>query len=61
MLSKTDAKYATAVPNATQSNLHGASLVDKNGRETPITEEMIQSAFQYYIKAWESHQKKHHR
>ena len=36
-----------------QIDFHGASIIDQNGQEKPITEEMIQKAFSALIKAWE--------
>lgn len=36
-----------------QIDFHGASIIDQNGRETPITEEMLENAFNALIKAWE--------
>jgi hypothetical protein len=31
--------------------MHGAAIVDKNGKETPITEDMIQKALKSILKA----------
>jgi hypothetical protein len=35
----------TAEEHSAESNLHGAAIIDKNGREVPITESMIVEAF----------------
>ena len=37
-----------------EPDFHGAMLVTADGTETPITEEMIQSAFNSLITDWES-------
>jgi len=33
-----------------QDHLHGAAIVDAKGKETPITEEMIQKALKQILK-----------
>jgi hypothetical protein len=40
--------------NNNQDYMHGAAVVDKNGKETPITEEMIQKALKNILKASQS-------
>lgn len=34
-----------------QDHLHGAAIIDAKGKETPITEEMIQKALKQILKA----------
>ena len=40
------------LPN-TRLYLYGAAIIDVNGKETPITEQMIQSACKKLIRDWE--------
>ena len=35
-----------------QTDFHGAAVIDEQGRETPITEAMIQRACQNLEKTW---------
>jgi len=34
-------------------NFHGGAIIDEQGREIPITEAMIQQAFQHLEKSWQ--------
>ncbi|MGJ3257462.1 MAG: PA1571 family protein [Alcanivorax sp.] len=34
-------------------NFHGGAIIDEQGREVPITEAMIQQAFQRLEKSWQ--------
>jgi len=48
-------KYSnTQSANTKQDHLHGAAIIDAQGKETPITEEMIQKALERIIKAAKS-------
>lgn len=38
-------------------DFHGASIINEQGEEVPITEAMVQQACQIYIKQWEVAQK----
>ena len=40
--------------NNDKDYMHGAAVIDKNGKETPITEEMIQKALKNILKASQS-------
>lgn len=40
-----DANKTTKAEDTTANNLNGAAIIDKNGREVPITESMIVEAF----------------
>ncbi|GAA6133724.1 hypothetical protein NBRC116188_05130 [Oceaniserpentilla sp. 4NH20-0058] len=44
----------TQTAQAEQDYLHGAALVDSKGKETPITEEMIQKALEEILQATKS-------
>ena len=35
----------------TEDHMHGAAIVDEQGKETPITEDMIQAALQNILQA----------
>lgn len=35
-------------------DFHGASIVTEDGNEVPITEEMVRSACDEFVKLWES-------
>ncbi|WP_366144924.1 PA1571 family protein [Alcanivorax sp.] len=35
------------------NNFHGGAIIDEQGREIPITEAMIQQAFQRLEKSWQ--------
>lgn len=37
-----------------KDHLHGAAIIDEKGKETPITEEMIQKALKKIIQATQS-------
>jgi len=47
---KVDAKN----PSNSRSHLRGAAIIDANGKEKPITEQMIQTACKKLIRDWES-------
>ena len=48
-------KYShTQSANTNQDHLHGAAIVDSKGKETPITEEMIQKALERIMEAAKS-------
>ncbi|MDH5327267.1 MAG: hypothetical protein OEZ68_05475 [Gammaproteobacteria bacterium] len=36
------------------TDFHQGGIIDKSGKEIPITEKMLQLAFEKYINAWES-------
>ena len=38
-------------------DFHGASIINEQGEEIPITESMVQQACKIYIKQWEMAQK----
>ena len=38
-------------------DFHGASIINEQGKEVPITEAMVQQACKIYIKQWEIAQK----
>ena len=40
--------------NNDKDYMHGAAVIDKDGKETPITEEMIQKALKNILKASQS-------
>ena len=40
--------------NNNKDYMHGAAVIDKNGKETPITEDMIQQALKSILKASQS-------
>ncbi len=52
----TDSTKNTDANNSSNphSHLHGAAVIDANGKETPITEQMIQAACNKLIRDWES-------
>ena len=54
--SVTDSTHIIRAKNSsnTRSHLHGAAVIDANGKETPITEQMIQTACKKLIRDWES-------
>ena len=39
--------------NHYQTNFHGACIVTESGQEIPITEQMLQKAFNELINVWE--------
>jgi hypothetical protein len=39
-------------------DFHGASIINEQGEEIPITESMVQNACKAYIRQWEAEQKK---
>jgi hypothetical protein len=45
---------AAALPGI---DFHGASIINEQGEEIPITESMVQQACKIYIKQWEMAQK----
>ena len=45
---------AEAVPSI---DFHGASIINEQGEEIPITESMVRQACKFYIKQWEMAQK----
>lgn len=50
---------ATAELPARYPDLHGACIIDAQGREIPITEHMIRHACQELIQAWEQARLRH--
>ena len=44
---------STQSTNDNRDHLHGAAIIDAKGKETPITEEMIQKALKQILKASE--------
>ena len=54
--SVTDSIYKASAKNLSSASayLHGAAVIDENGTETPITEQMIQTACNKLIRDWET-------
>lgn len=57
MMSKTKTPNNLLFCNV-ETDFHQGGIVDQNGNEVPITEKMIQQAFDKYISAWEQWKQK---
>lgn len=44
--------------DTTQVDFHGASIINEEGEEIPITEKMVRKACDSFIKQWEPSQEK---
>lgn len=56
-MSQPTSRNSTSLVPAHAADFHGASIIDTNGKEIPITEAMIQESLGHLIRAWESQQR----
>lgn len=54
MPSRANEPVQITVVRGEEINFRGAAIVQKNGQELPITEQMIQRALEHMVREWES-------
>lgn len=53
MTQRTEMKAANTSATKQKTDFHGAALIDAQGREIPITEDMVQQACEHLEHAWQ--------